>query len=504
MLGLAARLSDPRSQSYPQSHVPSHSRGTRHALAVASIAFALTSTAQAQWSATSLHPAGATNSRALGTFGGQHVGQVDGEAAVWNGTSNSYVDLGPGYAVATDGQYQVGQDAVNHPRRWAGTQATGVGLPYGTWGGYVTGLDLGIAVGWIYLLPHSAPDVNLPASWSVSTFSGGLLGTNGPEAYLYGVSAGTGVGSFRSTGGAGMWPGLVETNFVDLHPVGSTQSAALDLHGGTQVGWATFGTKHAGQWSGSAASWVDLAPTGSSESQALAVFGARTVGSATFGGSEHAGTWTGSASSWLDLHVLLPAGYTESRATGIWADAAGSEFVCGWARNASGNTEAILWRSMATGSTFCAGDGSVTPCPCGNQGAALRGCPNSLEPLGARLVANGVASVGNDQLQLNVVGVPNGPGLFFQGSIQVAGGLGSTFGDGLRCAGGSIVRLGIVVANANTAQYPRPGVDPSVSTQGSAAIGGFYAYQYYYRDTASFCTTATFNLTNGVLLSWLP
>jgi len=36
----------------------------------------------------------------------------------------------------------------------------------------------------------------------------------------------------------------------------------------------------------------------------------------------------------------------------------------------------------------------------------------------------------------------NSSALYFQGTTQMAGGAGIAFGDGLRCAGGSIVRLG--------------------------------------------------------------
>lgn len=490
------------------SFARSLSRGPRRAIVTASAGLALTSAAHAQWSVISLHPAGAVNSRALGTFAGQHVGDVDGEAAVWNGTTSSFVDLGPGYAVATDGQHQVGQDAGDHPRRWAGTAATGVGLPYGIGAGVVTAIDQSIAVGWIRTTPHLGPNQYSGVSWYVGSYiaGGGPSGGSTPagDTFLYGISAGDFVGTAGPGPGASLWRSSTAYNYVDLSPAGSTESRAVDVYGNTQVGWAIFGTRHAGLWNGSSASWVDLQPSGSTQSEALAVFGAHQVGYATFAGAEHAGLWTGTANTWFDLHALLPATYTASRATGAWGDANGSEFVCGWAVNASGHTEAFLWRTLSTGSTFCFGDGSVTLCPCGNQGVSPRGCANSIEPLGARLVATGVASVGNDQLQLNVIGVPNGPGLFFQGTNQVAGGLGATFGDGLRCAGGSIVRLGVVVSSGNAAQYPRAGIDPSVSAQGGPAVGNLYVYQHYYRDTASFCTSATFNLSNGVLVPWVP
>ena len=38
--------------------------------------------------------------------------------------------------------------------------------------------------------------------------------------------------------------------------------------------------------------------------------------------------------------------------------------------------------------------------------------------------------------------MPSSSALYFQGTMELAGGLGTAFGDGLRCAGGSVIRLG--------------------------------------------------------------
>ncbi len=98
----------------------------------------------------------------------------------------------------------------------------------------------------------------------------------------------------------------------------------------------------------------------------------------------------------------------------------------------------------------------------------------------------------------------NGPVLYFQGTAQFANGLGSVLGDGLRCAGGSVLRLEIVVNSGGNSHYPRVG-DPSISVKGLCTPGIVRTYQGWYRDSLmSFCTPETYNLTNGVALAWRP
>jgi hypothetical protein len=171
-----------------------------------------------------------------------------------------------------------------------------------------------------------------------------------------------------------------------------------------------------------------------------------------------------------------------------------------------GNTGSSLWKFYAaglTGSSFCSSDGNSAPCPCGNESSAGRGCGNSLGA-GARLVASGNASVAADTFQLAVEGVPTPSCLFFQGTAAILSGFGTPFGDGVRCAGGQIARLGTQTASTNTAAYPQIG-DAPVSVAGSIpAAGGQRTYQVWYRNAAAFCTPATFNLSNGWQATWLP
>ncbi len=157
-----------------------------------------------------------------------------------------------------------------------------------------------------------------------------------------------------------------------------------------------------------------------------------------------------------------------------------------------------------TGLPFCFGDGSGLPCPCGNEGDPGRGCANSAVPAGARLFGSGTPFVTADDVQLVVEGLPAGAAvLLFQAQGRIGGGLGTPFGDGLRCAGGGVVRLGATLAPGG-ASWPLPG-DPPLSVRGLVPpSGGARHYQAWYRDTASFCTPAGFNLSNGLTVRWLP
>ncbi|MBL8860872.1 MAG: choice-of-anchor E domain-containing protein [Planctomycetes bacterium] len=146
----------------------------------------------------------------------------------------------------------------------------------------------------------------------------------------------------------------------------------------------------------------------------------------------------------------------------------------------------------------CFGDGSAAPCPCGN--ASLpgddAGCLNSLG-LAGTLRGSGFAEIGADTLVLTASNLPaTAPVLFIQGTSAIA----VPFGDGLRCAGGTVARLGTVAASGGVAAYPPPG--GSVSGAGLATAGSTLVYQAWYRNSAPFCTASTFNLTNALSIAW--
>ncbi|MBK7874930.1 MAG: hypothetical protein IPJ77_04135 [Planctomycetes bacterium] len=156
------------------------------------------------------------------------------------------------------------------------------------------------------------------------------------------------------------------------------------------------------------------------------------------------------------------------------------------------------------GLVFCSGDGTVPGlalCPCANTGASGRGCANSANALGARLAATGI--VANDTLVLQASGMPaTVSAIFLKGDQANASGV--VFGDGVRCVDGALVRLGTVQNVGGASQYPS-GVQASVSVRGGTPIGSGLTghYQTYYRNSsAAFCPPETFNVSNGLAITW--
>jgi hypothetical protein len=137
------------------------------------------------------------------------------------------------------------------------------------------------------------------------------------------------------------------------------------------------------------------------------------------------------------------------------------------------------------------------------QSYDLEGCASSLG-YGGRLRAIGVASVSSDSLVLLGSQMPNSSALYFQVQATSCSCPGTTFGDGTRCAAGIVTRLGTTMNASGASGYPESG-DPPVSVAGAIPpMGGARYYQVWYRNAASFCTSATFNLSNGYSVYWQP
>jgi hypothetical protein len=152
--------------------------------------------------------------------------------------------------------------------------------------------------------------------------------------------------------------------------------------------------------------------------------------------------------------------------------------------------------------TFCHGDGSGMPCPCANEipSGAEGGCANSTG-VGGLLLTTDDVQVAGDKFRAHACDLlPGQPALLFVGTMAVNAGAGMPFGDGLRCAGGTVVRLGTETPDANGDAVWGPGL---------RAIGGWGAgdtrfFQAWYRNpTGGPCATG-FNLTNGMQVSFAP
>jgi hypothetical protein len=156
------------------------------------------------------------------------------------------------------------------------------------------------------------------------------------------------------------------------------------------------------------------------------------------------------------------------------------------------------------GTPFCFGDGAANggiDCPCMNNSTPGQqvGCLNSTLA-GGQLLGTGTTSVSGDTLVLNATGLPpTGFAVFLQGVTITT----VPFGDGVRCAGGALIRLATKPVVAGTVSYP-VGAELPISVKGMVPpTGGVRYYQNYYRDPSGPCGTF-FNVTSGVSVIWQP
>jgi hypothetical protein len=147
------------------------------------------------------------------------------------------------------------------------------------------------------------------------------------------------------------------------------------------------------------------------------------------------------------------------------------------------------------GTPFCFGS---TGCPCGNNSAPSEnaGCRNATG-LGGRLVGTGNTQVSNDALVLSASNMTGLISVYFQGNALVH----VTFGDGLKCFGGTQIRIGNRPVVGGSSSYP-PGAAIS-SREPLPPAGGVRYYQVVYRGGGGPCGTGL-NITNGVSVVWMP
>jgi Tol biopolymer transport system component len=191
-----------------------------------------------------------------------------------------------------------------------------------------------------------------------------------------------------------------------------------------------------------------------------------------------------------------------------------------WSTNlVSGDTNAVpdiflRDRETAAFASLCdPGLPGYATCPCTNPPAGpTRGCDNSSATGGAVLTASGATHLSADSLVFTTSGEkPTALSIVLQGNAFVAGGL--VYGQGIRCASGSLKRLYSKSAFGGSITAPEFGAgDLSVSAQ-SAAKGDTILpaqprwYVVYYRDPIVLggCpSSSTFNATQTGQVSWSP
>jgi hypothetical protein len=147
---------------------------------------------------------------------------------------------------------------------------------------------------------------------------------------------------------------------------------------------------------------------------------------------------------------------------------------------------------------YCHGDGSGTPCPCGNSGNNGEGCANG-GGSGGMLRSTGSISVGTADLVLTGDQlIANQPGLYFQGNNAINSGNGNPFGDGLRCVGGGVIRLQVRFASSSGSSQ----TSVNIPATGGIAAGDTKRFQLWYRDPNTSQCGAGFNLSNGLEITF--
>ena len=215
---------------------------------------------------------------------------------------------------------------------------------------------------------------------------------------------------------------------------------------------------------------------------------------------ERGGTWTSVGDV---VSGDIAAGHLYGLATALQGEClvTTAGLAAGASSNFAGAAYAYHWPMPLDATSFCAGDGSSSACPCGNTSATGNdeGCANS-GGAGGHLAAFGSASVGADDLSFRATGLPaNQASLLFVGTQTVAGGAGQPFGDGLLCVGGSLVRLGVSFADRNGCAAWTVGL--GAGGWGAADVRHF---QSWYRDPSGGPCGSAFNLTNALELTFLP
>jgi hypothetical protein len=148
---------------------------------------------------------------------------------------------------------------------------------------------------------------------------------------------------------------------------------------------------------------------------------------------------------------------------------------------------------------FCDGsDNALASCPCGNAGAPDSGCDIAQGTGGVKLFVTEQETSPSNRVTFLGAGFPatDTPTAVVIRAPALDAATPVIFGDGLRCVGTPVVRLGATLAVG--------GVSNHTFGHGSmAGLGDFY-YQLWFRNTPiTFCdATAAFSLSSGRQITW--
>jgi len=208
------------------------------------------------------------------------------------------------------------------------------------------------------------------------------------------------------------------------------------------------------------------------------------VGDEAFSGAAYRFERTGT--TWTETNKLV----AEDRAIDEWVGSSvgldGDSYAVGSRMNDQAGHQAgavyVFGLVPGTpGSALCFGDGTGTPCPCGNDSPeAGEGCLHS-GGRGMRIVGAGSTSISADDLALAAQGCPHrNSGIFYVGRTSLAPG--AVLYDGLQCAGGDVRRFQGRYQDAGTA------TDTDFVAQDPSGVyfqpGVTYTFQYWTRDVA--------------------
>ena len=277
------------------------------------------------------------------------------------------------------------------------------------------------------------------------------------------------------------WPGNTDGKLWHLDRQGNVLHSFDTSFDASDVAVAPDGTLWASGWDGTIAHYT-VDGTLLTEFSAVIDSSSKTLWSLAVG----------------DDGLVWASGHYDSMVRGY--DSSGNVIIEFDTTIAGNSTYSFVSSGNSWSTSYCSGDGSGTICPCGNVGSAGEGCVNS-SGSGGVLSNLGTTSASQDNLEFLVDQLlPGQAGLLFAGTTASNGGNGQVFGDGLRCAGGNIKRLGVRVPNASGSASWGPGI---LTAQGWGA-GETRFFQVWYRDTTGSPCGGNFNLTNGLEVQILP